>query len=165
VASGFGRFHPRLAPGAAGRDHRRIFPKSYAIRPNFREKPVPSCCLRSLAKSRAIRLGLLFVDHLVDQADWGLQIVLGPEHPDTAEGLNNLARVLADQGDLAAAQVVRCLTISKARPAPGSNVPSASRPSNLHHIPAPISSKVGDRTSTVVRTAATLAFIENQQPG
>jgi transcriptional regulator with XRE-family HTH domain/tetratricopeptide (TPR) repeat protein len=32
--------------------------------------------------------------------------VLGPDHPDTAEGLNDLAALLGDQGDLAAAQVL-----------------------------------------------------------
>jgi tetratricopeptide (TPR) repeat protein len=39
--------------------------------------------------------------------------VLGPEHPDTAQSLNNLAMVLRDQGDLAAARPLyeRALTI------------------------------------------------------
>ena len=30
--------------------------------------------------------------------------VLGPDHPETAHGLNDLARLLQDQGDLAAAR-------------------------------------------------------------
>ena len=39
--------------------------------------------------------------------------VLGPEHPDTAESLDNLARLLQDHGDLAAARPLheRALTI------------------------------------------------------
>jgi hypothetical protein len=37
-------------------------------------------------------------------ARWRREKALGPEHPDTARGLNNLAGLLQDQGDLAAAR-------------------------------------------------------------
>jgi tetratricopeptide (TPR) repeat protein len=46
--------------------------------------------------------------------------VLGPEHPDTAMSLNNLALLLKDQGDLAAARPLfeRALAISEKVPDP-----------------------------------------------